>query len=58
MALDKDLTHATMLNSSSQNVLIFYRTDGNGATVHQLGILVPFHDCYFTEALRTVHFTV
>jgi len=37
---------------------IFYRTDGNGATVHQLGNLVPFDDCYFTEALRTVHFTV
>jgi len=28
------------------------------ATVHQLGILVPFDDFYFSEAQCRVHFTV
>jgi len=50
MALDKDPTHATMRNSSAQDVLssLQNRTGCNGATVHQLGILVPFDDCYFS----------
>jgi len=53
MALDKDPMHATMLNSFVQDVLnsLQNRKWCNGATVHQLGILVPFDDCYFSEAL-------
>ena len=60
MALDKDPMHATMLNSFVQDVLnsLQNRKWCNGATVHQLGILVPFDDCYFSEALCTAHFTV
>ena len=53
MALDKDPMHATMLKSFAQDVLnsLQNRKWCNGATVHQLGILVPHDDCYFSKAL-------
>jgi len=51
--------HTTIFNASAQDVLNSQRNKKwCTCTAHQLQILVSFVDCYFSEALRTKHFTV
>jgi len=59
MALDNDLTHASMFNTFAPDVLnSLQNKNWCTCTVRQLRILVSFDDYYFSKALHTVHFTV
>jgi len=59
MALDNDLMHANMVKTFAPDLLnSLQNKKWCTYTGHQVQILVLFDDCYFSKALRTVHFTV
>jgi len=58
MALGNVPTHATVLITFAPDLLNSLQNEKGASTVHQQQTLVSFDNCWFSEALRTVHFSL